>query len=51
VSHFNEEIFNAEEIKKRNQERLIKKQPKKKGEKMTSSRRGRKPRPADIEYD
>ena len=42
VSHFNEEIFNAEEIKRRNQEKIQKKQPRKKAETMTNSRRSKK---------
>lgn len=42
VSHSGEEIFNAEEIKKRNQEKLHKKQPKKKPSVAAPNRKGRK---------
>lgn len=39
-------MFNADEIKKRNQERMLKKQPRKKNE-GSSHRRGRKKRDMD----
>ena len=51
VAHFNEEIFNADEIKRRNQEKVHKKMPRKRGETMANSRRGRKKKTMDVEEE
>ena len=49
VLHSGEEVFNAEEVRRRNLERMTKKQPRKKGQ--VTARRGRKKRSMEEEDD
>ena len=52
VMHAGEEVFNAEEVRKRNMERMNKKQPKKRVPPATAKRTaGRRRRAADDDED